>query len=131
MFVYCGDKEELKGKDIRGGQGEAFSRLLLGKGLDDQSPLRAVAVNRLPVGASWGQIPVKHQEEIFVILQGKAEVTIDGEAATLGPNDLSIATNRQTLAIRNAGSDELVWLGIVVALKRSIFADYNPSGRLE
>lgn len=131
MFVRHSDKEELSGRDIRGGQGDAFSRLLLGKGVDLNSPLRALAINRLPPGASWGEITVKHQEEAFLILEGEADVAIDDEIERLGPQDLAIATHRDRLSIRNAGEGELVWVGIVVALKKSAFSDFNPSGRLE
>ena len=47
-------------------------------------------------------------QEIFLILQGRAEFEIDGQSAVLGPGQMCIALTDQYHTVRNVGDDEVI-----------------------
>ena len=47
-------------------------------------------------------------QEIFLILQGRAEFEIDGQSAVLGPGQMCIALTDQYHTVRNVGDEEVI-----------------------
>ncbi|GEM_PF-1492782 len=110
---------EQVGEGIRNGIGPAFSQLLVSK--RDGFPLDALALNRLPPGSSWGPKKQTHTQEFFLVLSGLAEVIDNGKKETLRSGDMVWAQNKETLAIRNPGPAELVFLAGVQKEPRGLF----------
>lgn len=109
----------MQSQKVRGGIGEAYSRLLAGVGARVDTNLLALAVNRLPSGSTWGPHKHRDREEAFIVLEGKAEVLDNGERVFLERYDVVIAQAGEMLAIRNAGDSELVFMGLVIRTKSS------------
>jgi mannose-6-phosphate isomerase-like protein (cupin superfamily) len=119
MVVKQSDCRELEAFQVRGGQGQAYSKFLA-KGTG-KSSLRAMAVNRLPPSHSWGIHRHKADEEFFFILSGTAEVLEKGDRVQLGAGDLFYALPGETFAIRNAGQDDLIFLAGMIKPASAIF----------
>jgi len=123
MILRQHDLPELAGNDIRNGHGPAFARLFTGA--QSGSALRGLVLNRLPVGSAWGLKKQVKQEEFFFIVSGRAEVQLNDERSELGPLDLVLARDRDRVAIRNPGPDELVFLAGALEFKRSFLEDFG------
>lgn len=119
MIIRAAEQEELKGEAIRDGVGEAFSRLLVKNQLKGQSSIVAIGEHRLPAGTTYGQRLQHNTEEIFYIMDGKAEVEWEGKKEVINPGDLVHASHGEVLAIANPGPEELRFLGIMLAQKRA------------
>ncbi len=119
MIIRSTDKPELRATAVRAGHGDAFSRFITCG--ENNSPLAATALNRLPPGSSWGPKSHRHAEEIFFILSGTAEVLDGKDRHTLGPHDAIHALPREQLAIRNPGPGDLTFLAVLVNQPRGLF----------
>jgi mannose-6-phosphate isomerase-like protein (cupin superfamily) len=71
---------------------------------------QSLAEARLPVGAAT--TPHHHvvTEEVYYILEGKAEMRIDGELQTVGPGDAIAILPGKVHQIRNTGAVTLKFL---------------------
>jgi len=71
---------------------------------------QSLAEARLPVGGAT--VPHHHAEteEIYYILSGAAEMTLDGETRPVGPGDAIAIPPGARHTIRNTGPEELVFL---------------------
>ncbi len=72
------------------------------------------AVNALPPGSSIGIHPHHTEGEAYVILQGQATVTEDGQDYLLGPGDAEYCTGGHTHGIANDADEPLVFLAIII-----------------
>lgn len=100
---------------MRGGSGEVRVEHLFEPGSEMNSPFtRMVSRITLAPGCSIGFHRHENEEEIFHIISGSAEADDDGNAVTLGPGDSILTGNGAGHGIKNAGSDDLVMLAVIV-----------------
>lgn len=118
MIIRAAEQEELQGHAVRDGVGDAFSRLLVRNRLKEQSSIVAIGEHRLPAGSSYGNRVQHNTEEVFYILAGQAQVTLEGERTTLQPGDLVHSEHGEAVAIRNAGGAELRFLAIMLSQRK-------------
>jgi len=71
---------------------------------------QSLAEARLDVGAATTPHHHAVTEEIYYILDGTAEMTLDGETRTVGPGDAIAIPPGGRHTIRNTGPQELVFL---------------------
>ena len=71
---------------------------------------QSLAEARLAVGSATTPHHHAVTEEIYYILEGAAEMTLDGETRTVGPGDAIAIPPGCRHTIRNSGPQELVFL---------------------
>ena len=71
---------------------------------------QSLAEARLAVGAATTPHHHAVTEEIYYILRGAAEMTLDGETRAVGPGDAIAIPPGARHTIRNTGPEELVFL---------------------
>ena len=71
---------------------------------------QSLAEARLAVGAATTPHHHAVTEEIYYMLEGTAEMTLDGETRTVGPGDAIAIPPGCRHTIRNTGTTELVFL---------------------
>ena len=98
---------------MRGGDGQAIVTDMLDKGEYDGKS-RLVATITLEPGCSIGEHVHENEEEIFYVIQGKAEYYDDGEWVSLNTGDSCICKDGQTHSIANRGDETLVVLALIL-----------------
>ncbi|MDR0628440.1 MAG: cupin domain-containing protein [Treponema sp.] len=79
-----------------------------------QPHTRLLAELRLPPGASIGLHRHDGETEYFCILAGTGVVNDDGQETVVKPGDVVITGNGASHSIRNAGTEPLVFQGIII-----------------
>lgn len=87
-----------------------------------------ISVDNLPNGRirmiNWAKIPPKkafanhyHEDltEVFIILKGRAEITVDQEKAILKRGDAVVIPAKASHIMKNLGAKELVYLALGVS----------------
>ena len=97
---------------VKGGKGPYDSTHIFTADECDKTSL--FAVNTLPPGSSIGVHPHTTEGEAYVILQGRATVTEDGQDYLLGPGDAEYCTGGHTHGIANDGDSVLAFLAIII-----------------
>lgn len=115
MITRASAPKELHATAVRGGKGDAWSRLLVGK--SPHSQLRAIAVNRLAPGAHLGTVVQKNAEETYYILSGSGLALEGKEWQPVGPGDCYTTRPGEPCALGNNGTDDLVYLAICLEWK--------------
>jgi mannose-6-phosphate isomerase-like protein (cupin superfamily) len=68
---------------------------------------------------NWARLPVDHRfaahyhedmQEIFILVQGEAEMTVAGQTAVLGRGDAIAIDPREVHAMRNLGNEEVEYV---------------------
>jgi len=75
---------------------------------------RLFGVSIIPVGGSIGCHQHTGDFEVYYILSGKAQVTLDGETRVLGPGDMTMCEDGHTHGIENIGNEELRYLAVIL-----------------
>lgn len=75
---------------------------------------RLLAKITIPVGGSIGLHEHSGEEEIYYIIQGKAEVTDSGITKEIGPGDAVITGGGNSHAIKNIGDEPLVFVATIL-----------------
>ena len=98
---------------MRGGEGPIALTHLLESG-DTFGKCRMVAKLTIPQGSGIGLHEHAEEAEMYIILQGEATVTDNGETRLLHPGDSMITGNGGTHSIANQAAEDLVLYAIVV-----------------
>lgn len=100
---------------MRGGEGQATITRLLQPG-EYQGRSRLIAKVTLGPGCSIGYHEHVNEEEIFYIISGQAIFTdsADGQEHLLRPGDSAVTLGSQSHAVRNAGSEPLELLAVIL-----------------
>ena len=98
--------------EVKGGKGAYNSTHIFRAAELDKVNL--FAVNTLPPGSSIGVHPHSTEGEAYVILQGQATVTEDGQDFLLNPGDAEYCTDGHSHGIANDSEEPLVFLAIII-----------------
>lgn len=74
---------------------------------DFDSCLRFLHETTLPPGTSIGLHEHEGNEEIYFVVEGKGEMTVDGETAVMEPGDVCLTKSGSSHTFRNIGNTEL------------------------
>ena len=97
---------------VKGGKGPyETTHIFTGEEVDK---VTLFAVNTLPPGSSIGVHQHNSEGEAYVILQGQATVTEDGQDFLLNPGDAEYCTGGHTHGIANDSDEILVFLAIIM-----------------
>jgi mannose-6-phosphate isomerase-like protein (cupin superfamily) len=80
----------------------------------DLRPGRIQMVNWavMPVGKQFAKHYHEDLQEIFVIMQGSVEITVDSETAVMHRGDAVVIDARQVHQMRNIGAEEVAYLAM-------------------
>ena len=80
----------------------------------DIQPGRIQMVNwaSLPLGKQFAKHYHEDMQEIFIIMQGSTEITIDSETAVLQQGDTVVIDAREIHQMRNIGAAEATYLAV-------------------
>ncbi len=98
--------------EVKGGRGGYDSTQIFNP--EELDKINLFAVNTLPPGSSIGVHPHGTEGEAYVILQGQATVTEDGQDYLLGPGDAEFCTGGHTHGIANDSDEVLAFLAIII-----------------
>lgn len=94
---------------LHGGEGDTFvKRLATGNQLF--SDLDSFEYVRIPAGSHSGLHKHTRTEELFYVLSGRAELTLDDEVVEFGPGDLMLMSLDGRHAVRTIGDEALEML---------------------
>ncbi len=98
-----------------GGQG-ALQMLEAMARYDRSAGIRFVHDDVLPPGVSIGNHPHRHDEEIYLVLEGSGVMTVDGVDQPVQAGDLCFTTTGHSHGLANTGTRPLRLLVVGVAL---------------
>lgn len=96
---------------IREGEGRALLRPYLRKG--EMAGVDFVSLVTLDPGASIGRHPHPAEEEFYLVLEGRGQATLDGEAFPVGPGDAFLCRASHSHGLRNTGEGPLTFLAVL------------------
>jgi len=99
--------------NARGGEGTIFGRRLLGP--DSGSTILGIGITRLPPGTSVGFHEHHGEEDFYYCLSGHGIVLDHDTEKPFTPGTFQITRSGQGQAIRNTGTEDLVFLGGLIA----------------
>lgn len=84
---------------------------------DDLQPGRVQMVNwaTMPVGRQFASHYHEDMQEVFIILQGEAELTAGGETVVLRGGDTAIIDAREVHTMRNLGDVPVEYIALGIA----------------
>ncbi len=101
-------------KRMRAGTGSVRIRHFFRKE-ELQCPIRLLAELRLSIGDSIGLHPHEKEEEIFVVISGRGEISEDGANwSPIGPGDATITRSGSSHTVRGT-EGELVMIAVIGA----------------
>ncbi len=71
---------------------------------------------RLPVGSSFRTHYHEDMEEIFILVQGQAEMRVEQSCTALGPGDALIVAPREVHSMRNTGMEDVEYVVVGISL---------------
>ena len=71
---------------------------------------------KIPVGKAFAKHYHEDMEEVFIMLSGKAEVTINNEKAVIGIGDVVLVPIGKTHTMRNIGETDAGYIVLGIAL---------------
>lgn len=113
MTVDASQVSPVENPRVRGGEGSVFSRPFIEKA-HPGSPIAAIALNRLPPGASIGLHRHDGEEDFYICISGVGIVNDNGVERPFHPGVFQITRSGETQALRNIGTEDLVWIGGLV-----------------
>ena len=95
-----------------------LKRVLAGK--EDLLDGRVQMVNwsRLPVGKSFQPHYHEDMQEVFVLIEGDAEMKVDGQTARLSGGDAILIEPRETHAMANTGDADVSYVVFGISLQQ-------------
>ncbi len=105
-------KTELR-EEMRGGKGTVKIEHFWAPGTELRSKNRMFAKLTIEPGGSIGFHPHDAEEEVFVIIRGRAEADDNGEIVELETGDTILTGNGDGHAIRNIGDEPLELLAVI------------------
>jgi mannose-6-phosphate isomerase-like protein (cupin superfamily) len=84
---------------------------------EDFQPGRVQMVNwaRMPSGHAFAPHYHEDMQEIFVIFQGTAEITVDGQSIALAPGDAILIDAHEVHRMRNTGADDVDYMAMGIS----------------
>ncbi|GGG01714.1 cupin domain-containing protein [Paenibacillus abyssi] len=110
------DVENFPVEDCHDGQGTIFVRQLLGyepllpvpgNPEDFDSLINFMHETTLPVGTTIGLHPHVGNEEIYYVVEGKGEMTVDGNAFVMEPGTACLTKSGSKHTFKNIGDSDL------------------------
>ena len=98
---------------MRGGSGEVKIRHYF-KQEEITAPCRLCAELVLPPGSSIGTHEHAGEDEVYIILNGKASVTLGGRETEVEAGDAILTGRGASHSIRNAGDKDLVITAVIM-----------------
>ena len=92
-----------------------WKKVLLEKADFQAGQVQMVNWARLPSGNSFAPHYHEDMQEVFVIVQGTAELTVGGEVVTLGRGDAVLIDAHETHQMSNPGLDDVEYVAIGVS----------------
>jgi mannose-6-phosphate isomerase-like protein (cupin superfamily) len=99
-------KDEMKASvitDCHGGKGDLECRLVVGRD-DAKGNLQFMHDDVLEPGAEIGEHVHEGDEEVYLIIEGKGTMIVDGREYPAGPGDATLCLSGHSHGIRNAGA---------------------------
>ncbi len=100
-------------KEMRGGKGEVKIEEFWSPNSEMRSKNRLFSRMTINPGCSIGFHPHDAEDEVFVILSGRAEADDNGEITELGPGDTILTGNGDGHAISCIGNEPLVLMAVI------------------
>ena len=103
-------------EDIHGGTGTCYVRQLLGyepklpvpgHPEDFETLINFIHETTLPVGSTIGRHPHEGNEEVYIVTEGKGEMTVDGESVVMEPGDACLTKDGSYHSFKNIGDKNL------------------------
>lgn len=103
-------------ENCHGGEGYIYVRQLLGyepllpvPGHPDDfdTLVNFMHETTLPKGTSIGLHPHEGNEELYYVIEGKGEMTVDGETTVMEPGDVVLTKSGSSHSFRNIGDGDL------------------------
>ncbi|MFP4006032.1 MAG: cupin domain-containing protein [Candidatus Hadarchaeia archaeon] len=126
MVVRNKDKVEATTvKNIHGGTGNCIVRQVLGEeprledvpGFPDdfKTNLAFIHWSTLEKGATIGRHPQGNSDEVYIILNGKGKMTVDGETVELGPGDACLTQAGSHHSFKNIGDEDIEFIVVTAS----------------
>lgn len=111
MVMHSGDMEVRFAEQLKGGEGT-----VLMKALAKVLPVNVRLLSELTLqrGDGIGTHDHRGESEIYVITEGQALYSDDGEQVLLGKGDTAICPSGHSHAIANAGEGDLKFIAVIV-----------------
>jgi mannose-6-phosphate isomerase-like protein (cupin superfamily) len=97
----------------------AWKKVLFGKGDLVAGTVPMVNWGRLPAGKSFAAHYHEDMQEVFVVFQGEAEMTVEGRPVRLGAGDAIAVDPREVHQMRNCGGGDLLYMVFGIATGQS------------
>ncbi len=93
-----------------------WKRVLLQR--DEMLPGRVQMINwaRLPAGSRFARHYHEDMQEIFIFVQGEADMTVNGRPQLLRAGDTIVIEPRETHEMQNAGNEDVEYVVLGIAL---------------
>ena len=115
-------------KNIHGGTGNCIVRQLLGQAPrikelpghpeDFKTCLAFFHHSNLEKGATIGRHPQGNSDEIYYLLKGKGEITVDGETVELGPGDICLTQAGSYHSFKNIGDEDIDFIVVAASTEK-------------
>ena len=94
------------------------------------SDLDAFEWARVPAGALIGEHTHSRTEEIYFVVRGRGEITIDGDTQAVGPADLILTPLNATHSFRVIGEDdvEIIVCEVLPPAIAALLPEHTPEG---
>jgi mannose-6-phosphate isomerase-like protein (cupin superfamily) len=89
-----------------------WKKVLLQKADVQAGRVQMVNWARLPVGSAFAAHYHEDMQEVFVVMQGTAELTVGAQTVVLGRGDAVLIDAREVHVMRNTGEQDVEYLAI-------------------
>ena len=122
------DVENYPVENCHDGQGTIFVRQLLGErslpdlrdSQDFGSDIRFMHETPLPAGTTIGPHPHMGNEELYYVVEGVGEMTVDGETFAMNPGSVCLTKSGSRHSFRNIGDSDLKIIVLEAAVHSKI-----------
>jgi mannose-6-phosphate isomerase-like protein (cupin superfamily) len=117
MIKKNGNFEKIIKKEMRGGKGEVIIEKLWNEETELKANNRLFAKLILTPGSSIGFHKHENEEEVFVIIQGQAEMDDNGKVEILNPGDTILTADGAGHSVKSIGDTNLEMLAVISCYK--------------
>ena len=118
------DVPNFKVDHCQGGNGSIYVRQILGYDVnlpvpgfpDDSDRFHFVHLTTVPVGSSVGEHFHADNEEFYLVVAGKGEMVVDGDAYEMWPGSIGLIKNGKAHSMKNIGDEDLQMIVVEVSL---------------
>ncbi len=98
---------------MRDGEGTVTVNTIWNPETELKAPQRLFARLVLPPGASIGEHPHINEEEVYYVISGEGETTMDGKVIPLKTGDSTLTGNGASHSVKNTGDIDLEILAVI------------------